>query len=223
MGTLGERQLQSDSSRFIDTAFKEKDNHRSTTYTINHSTMNNAKTTFVCTKDFFCCSLTEMQTMWSLLVESLPQSRLSLKRWCLANVAVAPLCAQTTGNCGGIPVCSVVELYWFIAVPAPKFRFRIQPSVFQQNLPFQCKKQRCFPENWPLIFYFLTLVFHSMLDPVPNPVPEPETECTTVLVPAPLRQKVAVPVPQHCPVRYLCYVRFFVLIFNAFGGSLISF
>jgi hypothetical protein len=95
----------------------------------------------------------------------------------------------------------------------------IQPSVFQQNLAFQCKKQRCVPKNWPLIFYFLTLAFHSMLDPDPNPVPEPETECTTVLVPVPLTPKVAVPVPQNT-AGTVCYVRLFVLIFNAFGGVL---
>ncbi len=61
-----------------------------------------------------------------------------------------------------------------------------------------------------------------MLDPDPNPVPEPETEYTTVLVPAPLTQKVAVPVPQNT-AGTVCHVRLFVLIFNAFGGSLISF
>ncbi len=41
-------------------------------------------------------------------------------------------------------------------------------------------------------------------------------------VPVPLTQKVAVPVPQNT-AGTVCYVRLFVLIFNAFGGSLISF
>jgi hypothetical protein len=35
-----------------------------------------------------------------------------------------------------------------------------------------------------------------MLDPCPNPILEPEPECVSVTVPAPLRQKDAV--PQHC-------------------------
>jgi hypothetical protein len=54
-----------------------------------------------------------------------------------------------------------------------------------------------FPESWPLIFDFLTFVFHSTFDPDQNPVPEPKC----IPIPVPLRQKVAVPavpVPQDC-------------------------
>jgi hypothetical protein len=64
-----------------------------------------------------------------------------------------------------------------VSVPVPGSRPYL--AIFQQQkklykiLPFQCQKQRSFPENWPLI----------MLDPDLNPVPE----LFSVLVP--LRQK----------------------------------
>jgi hypothetical protein len=67
---------------------------------------------------------------------------------------------------------------------------------FEQKLTFHCEKQLFLSESWPLIIYFLTFVFHFMLDLDPNPITEPEY----ILVPVPLRQKVAVPAvsaPQH--------------------------
>jgi hypothetical protein len=75
-----------------------------------------------------------------------------------------------------------------------------QKNVYR-SLPFQCQKQHCFPESWPVFFDFSLLVFHLMLDLDPNPVPEPDPKC--ILVPVPLRQKVAVPtVPVSVP-QYL--------------------
>jgi hypothetical protein len=104
------------------------------------------------------------------------------------------------GSCLG----PTLEKFWFQFWLRFRLRFwfRIQTIFstffqqhkFVQNPAFSMSGEAIFPENWPLILYFL---FHFMLDPDPNPFPEPE--CFTV--PVPLRQKAtfpAVPVPQHC-------------------------
>ncbi len=100
--------------------------------------------------------------------------------------------------------------------PESRLRFQIQirnriQTIFStvktfllQNLAFLLLEPALSPktEGWPLVFdfTFFTFVFTFMLDSDPNLVPEPE--CIPVLAPVPLRQKVAVPVPQHCEVKW---------------------
>ncbi len=66
-------------------------------------------------------------------------------------------------------------------------------TVFQQNfftnLAFSMLEAAWFTRKLVPNFYFLTCVLHFMLDSGPNPVPEPKC----IMVPVPLRQKIAVP------------------------------
>jgi hypothetical protein len=57
---------------------------------------------------------------------------------------------------------SVVEPYWFIAVPVPVPvpDPNLLSTVFQQNLAFSMLETALFPESWPLTFDFLTWVLH---------------------------------------------------------------
>jgi hypothetical protein len=114
---------------------------------------------------------------------------------------------------------SVVEPYRFIAVPVPilekfQLRFRIQirnpiknmfgtafqKNLFIKNLAFFLLEASLFPRKlFSLFRFFITFVFHFLLDPDPNPVLKLEPEC--IQVPFPLKAKkvsvFAVPTPQH--------------------------
>ncbi len=65
-----------------------------------------------------------------------------------------------------------------VPVPDPDlFSSFSSTKTLYKILPFQCQKQHCLPESWPLIFKFFTFVLHFMLDSDPNLVPKPEPEC----------------------------------------------
>ncbi len=89
--------------------------------------------------------------------------------------------------------------------PGPDHRMYLAQFFITKNLfkilLFSYDKQHRSPESchFILIFDFCTYryVFHNMLDLDPNP--KLEQEC--IPVPVPLRQKVAIPVPQHTALK----------------------
>ncbi len=160
--------------------------------------------------------------MWSLLVESLPQSRLSLRRLSLAKAAVAPLCAQTTG---------IVMAYRYAVLWNCNYLLRFRSSGFGSSLQFfnkillfNVRSSVLFPRKLASHFLFsdFGVPFYVGSGFKPGSGTGNGMHYRTVQVPAPLTQKVAVPVPQNT-AGTVCYVRLFVLIFNAFRGNLISF
>ncbi len=109
-------------------------------------------------------------------------------------------------SCGTVMIyCSFVSGSSFgkvpISVPVPAPAPVPAP---EPNRAFSILEATLFPRKLASHFYFLTFVFHFMLDPDLNPVPVPlrqkKLQFLRFPAPVPLKQKVAVPavpVPQH--------------------------
>ena len=134
-----------------------------------------------------------------------------------------PLCAQTTVT---------VVAYWYAVLwnceDLLRFRFRLwkssgfgsSPQFFNKILLFSVRSSFVSQNIGLKFFYFVTFMFYSVGSGY-KPGSGTGNGMHYGSGPVPLTQKVAVPVPQNT-AGTVCYVRLFVQIFYAFGGSLIS-
>ncbi len=82
--------------------------------------------------------------------------------------------------CGTIMICCGSGSYLRkvlvpAPVPVPDPDYLAQFSTTKISI-LPLLDQHCFPESWPLIFYFLTFALHFMMDPGSNPALEPDPE-----------------------------------------------